>query len=88
MRLKLIEKYVKIRKKKQKWRVVMKEEIPQFLKMLIIKQYGEELANRILDGYLKQKKVTLRVNNIKASVEEMEKKLEKNFWKNSIYIRF
>ena len=47
--------------------------------------YGEELANRILDGYLKQKKVTLRVNNIKASVEEMEKKLEKNnivfvFW--------
>ena len=74
--MKLIEKYVKIRKKKQKWRVVMKEKIPQFLKMLIIKQYGEELANRILDGYLKQKKVTLRVNNIKASVEEMEKKLE------------
>ena len=76
--MKLIEKYVKIRKKKQKWRVVMKEKIPQFLKMLIIKKYGEELANRILDGYLKQKKVTLRVNNIKASVEEMEKKLEKN----------
>ena len=73
----------------------MKEEIPQFLKMLIIKQYGEELANRILDGYLKQKKVTLRVNNIKASVEEMEKKLEKNnivfkeveWYKNALIIQ-
>lgn len=56
----------------------MNEIIPQFFKKMLIQQYGEELTNKILEGYANQRKVTLRVNNIKTSIEKVEKELENN----------
>ncbi len=46
--------------------------IPEFLIEKLENQYGTELKNKILDGYSKKRKVTLRVNTLKASVEEIE----------------
>ena len=31
----------------------MERQIPQFAKQLLIEQYGEEIANKIIEGYLK-----------------------------------
>lgn len=52
-------------------------EIPQFLYEMLLEQYGEEIINKIIDGYSKQRPVTLRVNTIKSSKELIEKSLEK-----------
>ena len=52
--------------------------IPNFLIDKLIIQYGEELTKKILDGYSKKRKVTLRVNTIKANIEEIKKALDKN----------
>lgn len=38
--------------------------IPQFLQDKLNAQYGEELTNKILEGYTKKRKVTLRVNTL------------------------
>ena len=32
----------------------MEKQIPQFLNDILIKQYGEEITNRIIGGYEKQ----------------------------------
>ena len=53
------------------------EQIPEFLKQTLEKQYGKETTNKIIEGYGKQRKVTLRVNTLKASVEEIEEELKK-----------
>lgn len=52
--------------------------IPNFLINKLTSQYGEELTKKILDGYSKKRKVTLRVNTIKANIEEIKKALDKN----------
>lgn len=52
--------------------------IPNFLIDKLTSQYGEELTKKILDGYSKKRKVTLRVNTIKANIEEIKKALDKN----------
>ena len=52
-------------------------EIPQFLYEMLLEQYGEEITNKIIDGYSKQRPVTLRVNTIKSSKELIENSLEK-----------
>ena len=52
--------------------------IPNFLIDKLTIQYGEELTKKILDGYSKKRKVTLRVNTIKANIEEIKKALDKN----------
>ena len=52
--------------------------IPKFLKEKLEKQYGEEIAKKIIDGYTKKRKVTLRVNTLKSSVEKIEEELRKN----------
>ena len=52
--------------------------IPNFFIDKLIIQYGEELTKKILDGYSKKRKVTLRVNTIKANIEEIKKALDKN----------
>lgn len=56
----------------------MEKQIPQFLKEILIKQYGEEITEQILNGYLKQRYVTLRANNIKTTIEEVKQELEKS----------
>lgn len=52
--------------------------IPQFLQEKLNIQYGEELTNKILEGYTKNRKVTLRVNTLKSNVEEIKKILHNN----------
>lgn len=56
----------------------MQEKIPQFLYEMLLKQYGEELANKIIEGYSKQRPVTLRINTIKASKEKVKEELIKS----------
>ena len=53
----------------------MESKVPQFLVESLEKQYGKELTEKILDGYKKKRKVTLRVNTIKISYEEVKNKL-------------
>lgn len=53
----------------------MKEQIPQFFLEMLTTQYGEELTGEILEGYEKQRNVTLRVNTIKTNKEKIENKL-------------
>ena len=50
----------------------MEKQIPEFLKTMLIEQYGEEIANKIIDGYSKRRYVTLRANTIKATNEEIK----------------
>lgn len=54
----------------------MEKQIPEFLKTMLIEQYGEEIANKIIDGYSKRRYVTLRANTIKATNEEIKKELK------------
>lgn len=56
----------------------MKENLPEFLTKMLIEQYGEELAEKIIDGYGVQRKVTFRVNTLKTTVEEVETILIQN----------
>ena len=42
-----------------------------FYKDLLLKNYDENIVNKILNGIRSNKKVTLRVNNLKASFEEI-----------------
>ena len=52
--------------------------IPEFLQEKLKKQYGEELTEKILNGYAKKRKVTLRINTIKSNAEEIKENLRKN----------
>lgn len=54
----------------------MEKQIPEFLNKMLIEQYGEEIANKIIEGYSKQRYVTLRANTIKATNEEIKKELK------------
>ena len=51
-------------------------EIPEFFKEMLLAQYGEELTQKIIEGYLKQRAVTLRVNTIKSNKENIKQKLQ------------
>ncbi len=53
----------------------MEKQIPQFLKDLLIEQYGEEISAKIENGYKAQRPVTLRANNLKTSLEKVKEKL-------------
>ena len=55
----------------------MEEQIPQFLKEMLLAQYGEETTNKIIEGYTKQRLVTLRINKIKTNKENIKQKLQK-----------
>ena len=50
--------------------------IPVFLKDMLIKQYGEDVANKIENGFEIKRKSSFRVNTIKSSKEEIISKLE------------
>ena len=54
----------------------MEKQRPQFLKDLLIEQYGEEISTKIENGYKAQRPVTLRVNNLKTSLEKAKEKLD------------
>ena len=56
----------------------MEKQIPQFLITMLTEQYGEKITKQILDGYTKQKYVTLRANKIKTRVEDIEEQFIKN----------
>ena len=56
----------------------MKKQIPQFLKDMLEEQYGEEITKQIIEGYAKQRYVTLRANKIKTTVEDIKQQLENN----------
>ena len=54
----------------------MENQIPQFVKQLFQNQYGEEITNKIIEGYSKRRVVTLRVNTIKTDKQNVKKKLQ------------
>lgn len=50
--------------------------IPQFFKEMLLVQYGEETTNKIIEGYSKQRLVTLRINTIKSNKDYVKIKLQ------------
>ena len=58
--------------------------IPSLLIEKLKNQYGEELTNKILEGYNQKRKVTLRVNTIKANINEIQKILDNS---NIVYTK-
>lgn len=52
--------------------------IPEFLKVKLKTQYGEEITKKIIEGYHKERKVTFRVNTLKSNSEKIERELIKN----------
>lgn len=55
----------------------MKTNLPEFLYNILIKEYGEELTDKILNGYLEKRKTTVRINTNKITLEEAEQELAK-----------
>ena len=50
----------------------MTKGIPDFLYEKLLKQYGEELTNKIIEGYSKERPVTLRINTLKSNLQEIK----------------
>lgn len=55
----------------------MVNKVPIFLYNMLLKQYGEDLTNKIIDGYLVKRPVTLRVNTLKNNVKDIKEILNK-----------
>ena len=51
--------------------------IPDFLKELLKNQYGEDITEKIIEGYNKKRNTTLRVNTIKTTKENIKNILDK-----------
>ena len=51
-------------------------QIPEFFRERLIEQYDEELTQKIINGYSKQRVVTLRINTIKSNKESVKQKLQ------------
>lgn len=53
------------------------EKIPEFLQEKLLKQYGQEITEQIINGYSEKRPVTLRINTIKSNrtrvIEELTK---------------
>lgn len=47
-----------------------------FLINMLQEQYGTKIANKIIEGYTKQRAVTFRANTLKSNVETIENKLK------------
>jgi len=54
------------------------EKLPQFLIDELNKQYGEDITNKILNGYVENRVVSLRVNTLKSDLEKVCEELRKN----------
>ncbi len=46
--------------------------IPEFLYHLLIKQYGENMTQTIIDGYSQKRPLTLRANTLKANIQNIK----------------
>ena len=46
--------------------------IPEFLYHLLIEQYGENITEKIIDGYSQKRPVTLRANTLKTNIEDIK----------------
>ena len=55
-----------------------KHNVPDFLQEMLLKQYGQNITDTIIKGYLTQGDVTLRVNTIKSDIEEIMQILNAN----------
>lgn len=51
-------------------------QIPQFFKQMLLEQYGDKETEKIIEGYSKQRLVTLRVNAIKSNSQIIKQKLK------------
>lgn len=56
----------------------MESKLPQFLIDELNKQYGEEISNKILEGYLENRVVSLRVNTLKSNIIRVCEELSQN----------
>lgn len=56
----------------------IENKLPDFLIEELNKQYGKEITSKIISGYMEKRIVSLRVNIIKANVEEVCEELSKN----------
>lgn len=56
--------------------LAIREKLPQFFPDLLEEQYGKELADTIMGGFGEGRKVTLRVNTLKSSLDEVMAQLE------------
>lgn len=52
--------------------------IPEFLLKKLENQYDKNAVDRILEGYKAKRKVTLRINTIKTSIQNIKSELEKS----------
>ena len=50
----------------------MSNKIPEFLYQKLLKQYEEELTNKIIEGYSVERKLTLRVNTLKTDTDKVK----------------
>lgn len=50
--------------------------MPEFLIKMLEEQYGKELTEKIVEGYSKKRKVTLRINTLKTNVETIKNSLK------------
>ena len=55
----------------------LEDKLPQFLIEELNKQYGEEVTKEILNGYMESRVVSLRVNTLKTTIDEVCSKLKK-----------
>ncbi len=55
----------------------MDQRLPEFLVNMIIEQYGQEIADKIINGYKCTRKVSLRVNTIKSNIDKVKEELSK-----------
>lgn len=53
----------------------MQDKIPEFLYKMLIEQYGKDITDIIINGYSKERLVTLRVNTLKTNIEDIKKRL-------------
>ncbi len=73
----------------------LKDKIPSFLIDMLHNQYGESITKKIINGYGVKRKVTIRANTLKTTVEVVQNKLEKigieyeqvSFYKEALIIK-
>lgn len=51
----------------------MENNVPDFLYNMLIEQYGEEISNKIIKGFGQKRKLTLRINKLKTTAENVKK---------------
>ena len=56
----------------------MNQNIPQFLIEMLNNQYGENIKNKIIEGFSKNRPVTFRINTLKTTVDDVCQTLDKS----------